>query len=95
MHIQTAHGSLQTEKSDIYDLKRAPFSNGYSGRREMGTTPKQKEMNTVKIKKQGVRMIAHAGLAGLKVNCYTVDRPENAEELVEYGVDFITTNIPE
>ena len=40
-------------------------------------------------------MIAHARLAGLEVNCYTVDRPENAEELVEYGVDFITTNILE
>lgn len=33
--------------------------------------------------------------AGLKVNCWTVDSPEDAERLVEMGVDFITTNILE
>ena len=30
---------------------------------------------------------------GIKVNCWTVDDPESAEELVKMGVDFITTNI--
>lgn len=30
--------------------------------------------------------------AGLKVNCWTVDKPERAAELIEMGVDIITTN---
>ena len=33
--------------------------------------------------------------AGLKVNCWTVDSPEDAERLVEMGVDYITSNILE
>ena len=33
--------------------------------------------------------------ANIKVNCWTVDNKERAEELVGYGVDFITTNILE
>ncbi len=33
--------------------------------------------------------------AGLVVNCWTVDDKQRAEELVEMGVDFITTNILE
>jgi glycerophosphoryl diester phosphodiesterase len=33
--------------------------------------------------------------AGLKVNCWTVDNKERAEELIEFGVDYITTNILE
>ena len=33
--------------------------------------------------------------AGIKVNCWTVDDPERAKELVEWGVDMITTNILE
>lgn len=32
---------------------------------------------------------------GIKVNCWTVDRPEIAEELIAWGVDFITSNILE
>lgn len=32
---------------------------------------------------------------GLKVNCWTVDSKETAEELISMGVDFITTNILE
>ena len=32
---------------------------------------------------------------GLKVNCWTVDDKEKAEELVAWGVDFITSNILE
>lgn len=32
---------------------------------------------------------------GLKVNCWTVDDKEKAEELVKWGVDYITTNILE
>ena len=39
--------------------------------------------------------IARFHEAGLKVNCWTVNRPEAAEPLVEWGVDFITTNILE
>lgn len=30
---------------------------------------------------------------GIKVNCYTVNEKETAERFVEYGVDYITTNI--
>ncbi len=33
--------------------------------------------------------------AGILVNCWTVDDPEEAERLCEWGVDFITTNILE
>ena len=33
--------------------------------------------------------------AGLKVNCWTVDTPEDAERYAAWGVDFITTNILE
>ena len=33
--------------------------------------------------------------AGLKVNCWTVDDKDRAEELVKMGVDFITSNILE
>jgi len=32
---------------------------------------------------------------GLKVNCWTVDDKEKAEELAEWGVDYITSNILE
>ena len=32
---------------------------------------------------------------GIKLNCWTVDNPERAEELVSYGIDYITTNILE
>ena len=32
---------------------------------------------------------------GLKVNCWTVDDKEKAEKLVEWGVDYITSNILE
>lgn len=33
--------------------------------------------------------------AGRKVNCWTVDQQEDAEQLVEWGVDYITSNILE
>lgn len=33
--------------------------------------------------------------AGLLVNCWTVDKPEAAADLIAMGVDFITTNILE
>ena len=33
--------------------------------------------------------------AGIKVNCWTVDDPDRAKELIEWGVDMITTNILE
>jgi len=33
--------------------------------------------------------------AGLTVNCWTVNEKERAEELISYGVDYITTNILE
>lgn len=33
--------------------------------------------------------------AGLLVNCWTVDDPKRAAELIEWGVDLITTNILE
>ncbi|PWL50837.1 MAG: hypothetical protein DBY36_05780 [Clostridiales bacterium] len=32
---------------------------------------------------------------GVEVNCWTVDRPEDAERLIAWGVDMITTNILE
>ena len=33
--------------------------------------------------------------AGLEVNCWTIDDPAEAERLVSFGVDYITTNILE
>lgn len=33
--------------------------------------------------------------AGIKVNCWTVDDPQDAYRLIGYGVDYITTNILE
>ena len=33
--------------------------------------------------------------AGVKINCWTVDRKEDAERLAEMGVDYITSNILE
>ncbi len=33
--------------------------------------------------------------AGLKVNCWTVDKKEDAKRLAEWGVDYITSNILE
>ena len=38
-------------------------------------------------------MIDDLHAEGIKVNCWTVDDPERAEQLAEWGVDFITTNI--
>ena len=32
---------------------------------------------------------------GLKVNVWTVDNPEDAQRMIEYGVDYITSNILE
>ena len=32
---------------------------------------------------------------GIKVNCWTCDNKETAEKLIDFGVDFITTNILE
>ncbi len=32
---------------------------------------------------------------GIKVNCWTVDNPGDAERLIDYGVDYITSNILE
>ena len=39
--------------------------------------------------------IADFHAAGLKVNCWTVDLPEDGEKMAEWGVDFITSNILE
>lgn len=33
--------------------------------------------------------------AGIKVNCWTCDDPQAAEQLVDWGIDFITSNILE
>ena len=33
--------------------------------------------------------------AGIAVNCWTVDSKEDGERLVEWGIDYITTNILE
>ena len=40
-------------------------------------------------------MMADCKELGIKVNCWTVDRAEDAERLTELGVDFITSNILE
>ena len=33
--------------------------------------------------------------AGVTVNCWTVDNPDDAARLIDWGVDMITTNILE
>ncbi|MFA6730408.1 MAG: glycerophosphodiester phosphodiesterase family protein [Eubacteriales bacterium] len=43
--------------------------------------------------KEGDVAVIHG--AGFKVNCWTVDKKEDAERLVSWGVDFITSNILE
>lgn len=40
-------------------------------------------------------VIKKAHAAGLTVNCWTVDSAERAEELVGFGIDYITSNILE
>lgn len=40
-------------------------------------------------------MVDKCHAAGIKVNCWTVDKKEDAEKLIEYGVDYITSNILE
>ncbi len=44
------------------------------------------------VTKERVKMW-HA--AGLKVNCWTVDHPDDAARLIDMGVDYITSNILE
>ena len=39
--------------------------------------------------------IAALHAAGIRVNCWTVDNPERAEQLAAWGVDYITSNILE
>lgn len=39
--------------------------------------------------------IAQFHAAGLKVNCWTVNEKEDAQRLISWGVDYITTNILE
>jgi glycerophosphoryl diester phosphodiesterase len=46
----------------------------------------------VELTKEQIEM-AHA--KGLKVNCWTVDSKEQAEQFVKWGIDYITTNILE
>ena len=33
--------------------------------------------------------------AGIKINCWTVDDKDACEQLIKWGVDFVTTNILE
>ena len=40
-------------------------------------------------------LIAACHAENIKVNCWTVDDPADAERLISWGVDFITTNILE
>lgn len=40
-------------------------------------------------------IVGRCHAAGFEVNCWTVDSPEKAEELIGMGVDYITTNILE
>lgn len=44
------------------------------------------------LNKENIEMLH---MKGIKVNCWTCDDKVDAEELVSYGVDFITTNILE
>ena len=39
--------------------------------------------------------IAALHAAGIRVNCWTVDEKERAEQLAAWGVDYITSNILE
>ncbi len=39
--------------------------------------------------------VRYAHKRGVKVNCWTVNEPADADRLIEYGADFITTNILE
>lgn len=37
-------------------------------------------------------MIQELHAKGIRVNCWTCDNPEDAEQLIEWGVDYITSN---
>ncbi len=50
------------------------------------------DVNVNALNEENVKKM-HA--AGLKVNCWTVDSPEDGERLAQIGVDFITSNILE
>ena len=39
--------------------------------------------------------VAALKAAGIRINCWTVNDPEEAERLIAWGVDYITTNILE
>lgn len=45
-----------------------------------------------RLNEQTVAMLKQAGV---EINCWTVDDPARAEELISLGVDYITTNILE
>ena len=40
-------------------------------------------------------MVDRFHAVGIRVNCWTCDKPEDAERLADWGVDFITSNILE
>lgn len=40
-------------------------------------------------------LVPQCHAAGIQVNCWTVDHPEDAQRMIAYGVDFITSNILE
>ncbi len=41
------------------------------------------------------KLVHYAHEKGVAVNCWTVDEPADADRLIEYGVDFITSDILE
>lgn len=49
----------------------------------------------IKHSKLSPELIQKVHDAGIQVNCWTVDDPVRAAELIEWGVDMITTNILE
>ena len=40
-------------------------------------------------------LISRAHAAGLVFNAWTVDSPERAQQLISWGIDYLTTDIPE
>ena len=72
----------------------------------INTTPERLDEVTAKLAAAGMDLdICHPGLtaekiaachaAGIVVNCWTVDNPDDAARLISWGVDQITSNILE
>ena len=98
-------GSAQLEQYDaaflgdpaqkvIYLTFDAGYENG-STEKILDTLKKQKLDLDINYKALTAERVKELHEAGIEVNVWTVDSLEDAQRMVEYGVDYITSNIIE